>query len=222
VTTKSPAAVNVIATASDAESPDTTRSVPTVQLLPSELRPFRRAELPAAEADGLLEQRLARRVIADVLVAFDVPDSREIRSAAVALLVPEKVQEEHNWVLGFTSAAWLHTGFGAAGRDGPAELQVIIPPGRRRPRTIGIRGRQIALPAEHVTFVDGIAVTHPIRTAADVARDLPTAEALPALRRLGELAGVRPDQVLRLLATMRYARGAATARRLIRDWAEQG
>ena len=191
--------------------------------LPSELHPFRRRDLPDdAEATRLLDQGLARPVIADVLVAFDAPDSREIRSAAAGLLVPAEARVEHGWVLGFGSAAWLHTGVGPSGQPAPSELHVIIPPGRRRPRAPGIRGRQIALPAEHVMFLGGIAVTDPVRTAADVARDLPTADALRALRRLGELTGVRPHQVIQVLATMRYARGAATARQLVRNWAEEG
>jgi hypothetical protein len=55
-------------------------------------------------------------------------------------------------------------------------------------------------------FLGGMAVTDPVRTAADVALDLLTADALRALRRLGELTGVRPHQVIKVLATMRYAR----------------
>lgn len=191
--------------------------------LPPELHPFRRRDLPNdAEAARLLDQGLARRVIADVLVAFDAPDSPQIRTAAVALLIPDEIRTEHGWVLGFGSAAWLHTGSGPGDKTGPSELQVIIPPGRRRPRAAGVRGRQVALPVKHVMFVGEIAVTDPVRTAADVARDLPAAQALAALRRLGELTGVRPHQVTNVLATMRYARGAANARQLIKTWANEG
>jgi hypothetical protein len=216
VTSNSPAVRGVIAFPAAASGTAASES------LPSELGPFRRGDLrDEAEATRLLEQRLARPVIADVLVAFDAPDNLELRCAAAALLLPAEVREQHGWVLGFGSAAWLHTGTGST-RRAPSELHVIIPPGRRRPRAPGVRGRQIALPREHVMFLDRIAVTDPVRTAADVARDLPTAEALSALRRLAELTGVRPHQVTKLLATMRYSRGAATARQLIKNWAEEG
>ena len=57
-----------------------------------------------------------------------------------------------------------------------------------------------------------------IRTAADIARDLPAAAAIEALMRLRELTDVTPQQVLHRLASMRYARGAATARAVIAAW----
>jgi hypothetical protein len=160
-------------------------------------------------------------VIANILVPFDAPDSREIRAEAARLLIPKRAGSELGWVVAFGSAAWLHTGAATAAQAVPKDLHVIIPPGRRRPKTQTLRGRQVTLEPDHVVFIGGVAVTGPVRTAADVARDLPAVEALIVLRRLGELVGVRPDQVLRLLSTMRYARGAATARRLVRRWEDE-
>lgn len=193
--------------------------------LPAELQPFR-SDSPE-ETARLLAQGLVRRVIADVVVAFDAPDSREIRVAAASLLLPLQTRVDPGWIVAFQSAAWLH--LGSAGQPGsadqlraaPAQLQVIIPPGRRRPRLPGVRGRQVSLDPDQVMFLDGLAVTDPVRTAADVARDLPAGEALTTLRQLGELLGVHPHQVIDLLSTMRYARGAATGRRLVRQWAAE-
>jgi hypothetical protein len=192
---------------------------------PDDVLPFRTIDCPD-EAEQLHKQGLVRYVIADVMVALDAPDSRELRTAAASLLIPTAARVGPDWVIGFASAAWLHTGLGPVARSGPTEsppteLQVIIPPGRRRPKVAGVRGRQVALAPEDVMFVDSLAVTEPVRTAADIARDLPAAQALSALRRLGELCDVRPDQVLQLLRTMRYARGVATARHVIRDWTEE-
>jgi hypothetical protein len=160
-------------------------------------------------------------VVADVLVAVDAPDSRAIRIAATGLLIPAETRTDLGWVVGFASAAWLHTGGGGTDRPAPEQLQVIIPPGRRRPRVPGIRGRQVALDPDQVVFFGGIAVTDPVRTAADVARDLPAVEALDALNRLGELCEVRPHQVTSVLQSMRYARGAATGRQLVQRWAQE-
>lgn len=186
--------------------------------VPVDCPPFRRADCPG-EADRLLGLGLVRQVVADVLVAFDAPESREVRAGAVALLVPALAAAGGDWVVGFASAAWLHTGRGAQARP-PEEVHVIVPPGRRRPNAAGLRGRQLRLPPEQVMYVGAVAVTVPVRTAADVARDLPAAQAVPVLRRLGELTDVRPHHVLQLLTTMRYARGAATARQVVRTWAE--
>jgi AbiEi antitoxin C-terminal domain len=196
---------------------------PLVVALSSELSPFL-LDSPA-EMSRLLAQGLVRRVIADVLVASDAPDSRAVRSAAVALLMPLDARLPLDWVVGFRSAAWLHTGSAGTeqGQSHAAsdDLQVIVPPGRRRARASGVRVRQVAVEAEQVMFLGGVPVTTPVRTAADVARDLPAAEALPILHRLGELAAVRPHQVTAMLSTMRYARGAAIARRLVAQWAEE-
>jgi hypothetical protein len=192
----------------------------TVTTMPSLPQPFRAVDNPG-EAEQLLKQRLVRRVIADVLVAFDAPDCREVRAAAAALLIPAEVRVGAGWVVGFGSAAWLHTGPPGTEAQPPAALQVIIPPGRRRPKLPGVRGRQVGLAPDQVVFLGSVPVTDPVRTAADVARDLPAAEAVAALHRLGELYGVRPHDVLQLLATMRYARGAATARQVVRIWTEE-
>jgi propanediol dehydratase small subunit len=80
----------------------------------------------------------------------------------------------------------------------------------------------VSLATEQITYVGPVAVTDPVRTAADVARDLPAPAAVAALRRLGELYDVRSDDVLQVLASMRYARGAATARQAVRAWADTG
>jgi len=187
--------------------------------LAPEAVPFRVGN--AAEARQLLAQGLVRPVVADVLVAVGTPDSQAVRIAAIGLLLPPEARLERLWVIGFASAAWFHTGTAGSRLPAPAQLQVIVPPGRRRPRAPGVRGRQVALDAEHVIFFGDLAVTTPVRTAADVARDLPDDEALAALRRLGEVCDVRPHQVIQLLTEMRYARGVATGRALVNEWAQE-
>jgi hypothetical protein len=198
----------------------TTNSAPlSFPPAPAALMPFRAAS--SDERRRLLDQGLVRPVIADVLVAVDAPDSRVIRARATGLLISGPARADLGWVVGFESAAWLHTGFAGTEQQPPGRLQVIIPPGRRRPREALIKGRQVALPPEQVMMFDGVPVTTPLRTAADVARDLPDAEALATLRRLGELVQVRPQDVMVLLTTMRYGRGVATARKRVTSWAEE-
>jgi hypothetical protein len=164
---------------------------------------------------------MARELIADVLVPVDAPDSRKIRAAAVRLLLRPAEGRDPDWVIGFGSAAWLHTGFSGSTSAPLPQLQVIIPSGARAPKWAAIQGRQVRLAPEHVMFLENVRVTDPNRTAADVARDLPEDQALQVLHRLGQLTEARPHQVLAVLASMRYARGAAIARHLVMRWSDE-
>jgi hypothetical protein len=191
-------------------------------------QPFR-SGTALTEAQRLLDDGLIRHVVADVFVARDVPDSLQLRTSAAALLLPSRRRQEQSWVVGFESAAWVHTGWRApaaaladvdAGEPVRARLDVIISAGRGRPLDPWIRARQAQLGGTEIMLLHGVPVSDPIRTAADIARELPSAAALCALQRLGELAQVTPGQVLNQLTTMRYARGAAKARAIITAWQE--
>ena len=116
--------------------------------------------------------------------------------------------------IGFRTAAWVHTG-----GDEPPMVELAVPVGT--PRVVGgVRIRRVAtLPAADVVRLRGVLVTTPPRTAADVARDLPPAEALQWLDRLRHHAGVHPDDVVAQLDAMPFARRIAPARRLVRAWA---
>jgi hypothetical protein len=174
------------------------------------------------ETDRLLAEGLARRVLGDVLVATGAPDSREVRALAAGLLIPPRIRAAGGWVVGFGSASWVYTGLRfLTGEPGPPPvLQVIVPPGQRRPGSPGVRGRQVRLGDRDVAFLHDLLITSPVRTAADIARDLPPQRAMPLLLAMEELCGVRPRRVLAQLGQMRYARGAAQARQLVLRWAE--
>jgi hypothetical protein len=209
--------------------------------------PFRSSTAGTTVAAGLAETRrllgegLVRHVVADVYVARDVPDSIRLRATAAALLTPPRRGDDRFWVTGFTSAVWLYTGWRdprqAAGAipeltaspqvpagpaPGPARLEVIIPAGRNRPPDPWVRARQMQLTGTDVVLIHGVAVTDPVRTAADVARELPDQLAIDVLRHLGELSAVMPGQVMTRLNAMRYARGAARARSIIGAWQNLG
>lgn len=176
-----------------------------------------------AERAALLGEGLAREVLAGILVPSDVPITRSIRARAVrAKLGHREIHVNHGRCLGFSTAAWLHTG-ACAGDSGvrvPARLDLVIGRNRRSPRLPDVRVRQVDVPPEQVQVVEGVLVTGPVRTAADIARDLPRTQALPVLRLLQEMHDVHPPQVIDLLQGMPYARGAAVARFTVHDWAE--
>jgi len=175
------------------------------------------------EQQALIREGLAREVLDGVLVAGDVPVTPQVRVAAVSLkLGRREVDPDLGRCLGFATAAWVATGVcpGRPRGSGPARIDLVVGRHRRSPRLPGLHARQIDVPGEHLQVTAGVLVTRPVRTAADLARDLPEDQALPALRSLQELADVHPPQVLRILAAMRYARGAAAARAIVRSWAE--
>ncbi|MFI7588865.1 hypothetical protein ACIB24_17510 [Spongisporangium articulatum] len=184
--------------------------------------PFRVAPQHRAEVEVLLREELVRPVLGDAVVAIDVPDDGLCRALTAGLFVPHSARER--WVVAFRAAAWVL--LGEAGAPGaelpglPGSIDVIVGAGERRPADAGVTGRQVALGAGETTVVHGLRLTHAVRTAADLARDLPADQAQSWLVQLGRHCGVRPAQVLRQLSRMRYARGSARARPVVRAWEE--
>jgi hypothetical protein len=174
------------------------------------------------EVRTLLKDGLVRTVIADVVISAVEPVDQRVRAEAAGLLIPQRCRDQ--WVVGFASAAWVHCGYHEGLEqprpEPPALLEVVVAPGFGRPTTGLLRGRQAVVSSAEITRLHGVRITTPVRTAADVARDLPPLQALTLLHHLGEAAGVTPGQVLRQLSRMRYARGSAQARPVVRAWAE--
>ncbi|GAB3281610.1 hypothetical protein GCM10027456_75010 [Kineosporia babensis] len=173
------------------------------------------------ERDALLRDGLAREVLDLVVVSPLTPVTPEIRALAVREKLGEWETAAHRGrAVGFATAAWILTGSWADPVAGPQRLDLIIGRNRRSPRLKTARARQIDVPTEHLQTIETLQVTRPVRTAADVARDLPCDQALALLRLLQELHDVHPPQVLDLLSFMPYARGAAVAREVVREWSE--
>jgi hypothetical protein len=173
----------------------------------------------AHERAGLIRDGLAREVLSGVLIAADQPITAAVRAHALReKLGLWETDAGRGRAVGFGTAAWVHTGTWPGPTAGPIDL--VIGRNRRAPRLGGVRVRQVDLPTEHLELLEGLLVTRPGRTAADVARDLPRAHALSVLRTLQELHDVHPPQVLGILASMPYARGAAIAREVVRAWAD--
>lgn len=187
----------------------------------SAAQPFRagRAGITLAEAERLRRDGLVRPLIGDVLVAAACPDSRALRAAAAALLLPLMRSPDPGWAVGFETALWVHTGWSP--QAVPAELHLVVPPGRHRPSRAGVRRRQVRLSPADIGALHGLPVTTPVRTAADVSRDLPAAQVTEALQRLRRCSGVRPEDVLDQLAVMASARGVRAARAHVQAWADR-
>ncbi|GLY17347.1 hypothetical protein Kisp01_43620 [Kineosporia sp. NBRC 101677] len=176
------------------------------------------------ERAELLRDGLAREVLDLVVVSPSTPITPSIRALAVREKLGHwETDPARGRSIGFGTAGWVLTGSwpsGNASAEHERRLDLIIGRNRRSPRLAQVRVRQIDVPAEHLYVLEGLQITTPVRTAADLARDLPRDEALPRLRLLQEMHDVHPPQVLDLLTAMPYARGAAVARAVVREWAE--
>lgn len=180
--------------------------------------PGEQHEVLRMRREGLLQQ-----VLGPVHLPAGVPVTAAQRARAVALLVPEPVRAG-GAVLGFVAAAWVHAGWTPTGRP-PELFDLVLPPAVRRPAGPPVRVRQMRLPAAHVVRVGGLPVTAPVRTVADLARDLPAGrarEAFEALRVEASRAGALLDvlEVLRCLDQMARARGCTQARMVVAGWPE--
>lgn len=174
--------------------------------------PFRTSDLTTAGlsrhrlADGLASGAL-RRIVRGVVSAADLPDSMELRAAAVALAV-----SEHHVVCDRT-AAWLH------GVDALLyqELEILPPievcalrghdPSARR----GVDARTRDLPAGDIMRIGAVRVTTPMRTALDLGCHLRRREAFAALNALVRIHAI---PVAELRASARRLRGRRGVRQL--------
>jgi hypothetical protein len=142
-------------------------------------------------------------VFRDVWVHRDVADSREMRFAAVRLILPEGA-----FVCGLT-AGWL---YGSEVQDRRGELiWVGCRTGRRLRTRVGCLVREITVADSDLTLVDGVLVTTPLRTVFDCGRWLSLIEGVVVADALSHSGAMtQPD----LAAYARTHRGLRGVRRL--------
>ncbi|MBO3085505.1 hypothetical protein [Cellulomonas fengjieae] len=179
---------------------DAYRAVPPV--LP---RTVTRDDVGAAAWFGLLRDGVVRVVWGDVAIAADLPDTPELRTLALAPLVPAR------GVIGRRTAAWVHTGLFP-----PVRVEVLVRTGGRRTDPHPERvAAEATLAPEDVVRVGGHQVTSVQRTGLDLARMLPYPEAVPLLRALQGV-GLDPTRALASLDAFRGQRGVRRAQSTLR------
>jgi very-short-patch-repair endonuclease len=163
-------------------------------------RPFRGS---AAVATGLLTPGVLRgprfrRLFPDVYVRADAELDLALRARAASLLA-----DGRGVIGGYAAAELLDASCGP--EDAPVDL--VLPGGayRGHPGLVVHRG---LLGADEITMVDGVAVTAPVRTAYDLAREPPLVEAVVALDALSHRCRFAPDAVLDLRRRHLGARGS--------------
>ncbi len=160
----------------------------------------------AAIASGLLTRGQLRwkytAVHPDVYVSKGADRTLRLRTQAAALWVPEGV-------IAGRAAAALH-GANWIGSSTPVELIGTS----RRPRA-GVIVREERIADHEIMRLGNLTVTTPERSALDLARHLPRAEAIGHLDALAAATGVKPDAVLTLAEDYPGARGIRRARALL-------
>lgn len=130
-----------------------------------------------ALAAGLTRSRLRskcwRRLFRDVYVHVSVPDTQELRIAAVRLIAPL-----HAVISGLT-AAWIY-GVDLRHRN-RLDCEVTVEKGRGLDPRPGLRVRHGQLPDKDLFHFDGVVVMSPERTALDLAKRGPLTERVVAL-----------------------------------------
>lgn len=180
--------------------------------LPAELllAPFTLAQAIAA---GLTRNALQsppwRRIFRGVWIHKDVPDSREVRLAAVRLVLPPRAV-----VWGF-SAAWLH-GLDVRRLD-DLDLHVSFPKGRRIRRRPGLIVCQETLDKSDVVVIDGLQVTTPVRTTFDCLRLLRGWDRLVVADAMTHNGLVSLDELRRYFASKRRLRNLRIGEALVDD-----
>ncbi len=122
-------------------------------------------EVDRGEVTRLVAAGLLRWVVAGVAAPEDTPDCLLIRASALLVAVPARVRDVGG-VVGLDAAVWLY-----CGGEGPVALDVLLPRGVNRPAADPLQVHQVVLADPDVARVHGLAVTDPVRTAADLARD---------------------------------------------------
>ena len=160
--------------------------------------PFTRAMaagcgIQSHELARLVRLELVRRLVAGVYVAAQVPDTLDLRVAALRLVVPPGA------VVTDRTAGWLH---GAPMILAPGD-HLVVPKVSIFHRARGCRLRaelvhsgQRMMPPEHVMEVGGILVTTPLRTACDLGRLLRRGPALGALDSMLRLGAFEKDELV--------------------------
>ncbi len=138
-------------------------------------------------------------------------DTLASRIAAARLAVPEHA------VLSDETAAWIW-GVDAHKPSDRHRLDPrwVVPHGRGRSRVEGIDCRQALLDGSDIIEVEGVPVTSPVRTAADLLRKQYRPHALASADALARVGAVRPMDVRAYLADLKGYRGICQARVLAR------
>lgn len=165
-----------------------------------------RRVLPLAELLALcLDGQLYR--VGDAFASPDTPDTPALRARALASGVPRRAIADRG------SAAWIH---GTRSTPPPRAQVCLLPAHRGTLVPVGVDGRQRSLEGDEFEPIGPIAVTTPLRTAADLLLQPGVFDRPAALevRHLLALAGSPPSALRAYTPRTRRGGSARSLRRL--------
>ncbi|UAJ77963.1 hypothetical protein IT072_11735 [Leifsonia sp. ZF2019] len=165
-----------------------------------------RRVLPLAELLALVLDGQAYRV-GDAFAPIDTPDTPALRASALRAAVPRRAIAER------ATAAWIH----GARSSPPVRPQVCLrPPDRGARIPVSVDSRQRRLTAHETTMIGPLAVTTPLRTAADLvltAAEFSEPDALE-VRHLLAIESAAPSALLAFVPRTRRGGAVRVIRRL--------
>ena len=168
-----------------------------------------RRGLHGQDLRGLIGSGVVRRVIRGVLLDGSIDESREVRCAALSLVVPPHV------IICRSTAAWLW-GVEAYEPERRASMapECVVPHHLSRQRRPGVKTYEALIDARDVADVNGIRVTTPERTALDLLRWLRRPFALSAVDAMAHAGLIDPTALRRRVSTLTGFPGVRQARQL--------
>jgi hypothetical protein len=151
-----------------------------------------------------------RRLLRDVYVRNDVPDSMLLRAKAAALVHPLGVISDR-------LAAWVHgvDTYEMAELEIFPPVEVVVFRGGNRTRRAGCKGGERDLLPSDVLLAGGVQVLTPLRTVLDLCCKLGRRSALATLDGFMRLHGITKEQLLAELPRYERRRGVVQLRELI-------
>lgn len=157
----------------------------------------------------LLKEHEVRRVFHRVYIVAAIPDTRDLRIQALRLVMPPRAVlygSTASWVLGVDTFA-------------PADRfllvpSCVVPHGATRCKTNGIRCVEGHIPVSDVMEMEGLRLTIPVRTTADLLRTLRRPYALSAADGMAHAGFVTAEQVVEYLKRLKGYPGIVQAREL--------
>lgn len=184
---------------------------PVIPDVPFTWSDLRRRGFSRDRLDELVTNRLVRRVLRNVYVRADVPDTMLVRARCAALVVSSfSVVRDRTaaWLLGVDTFEYH-------------ELE-ILPPletcvlrGHSPTNRTGCSGGKRDLVPRDICVVEGLHVTTPLRTALDLACKLSARDALAALDGFMRVHGITRVQMYAELPRYFRRRGVIQLRRLV-------
>ncbi len=169
----------------------------------------RSAGVPKRQLLHLTEAGALRRLVRGLYVASHVPDDLHLRATALSLVVPP------GCFVADRTAAWLH-GAGAAMAPGDhlgtPPVTVVNHTGDGRIENAIARGGERFILPRDLTYVHGIFVTTPLRTALDLGRVRNHDLALAAIDQMLRLGAFSKEELLAEVERFRGHRWVTTLR----------